>query len=88
MTSGRLADPWPAVTDALCTGGVQTGAPGRFPDVAAAGHWEPCAAAGRASRLRSWERRSGGCRSRSPAVVSAGALVATVGAGIGEIAQV
>lgn len=37
MTSGRLADPWPAVTDALFTGGVQTGNPGRFPDSVAAG---------------------------------------------------
>lgn len=72
VTSGRLADPWPAVTDALFTGGVQTGNPGRFPDSVAAGRWEPCAAVRRASRLRSWERRSGRCRSRSPAVVSGG----------------
>lgn len=37
MTSGRVADPGPAVTDTLFTGGVKTGDLGRFPDLG--GRW-------------------------------------------------
>lgn len=81
VTSNRVAGPRRAVTDALFTGDVKTGDPGRFPDLCSGrAHWEPRAEAGRACRLVSDPIPNCLVGGRDP--------VATIRAATGNFAQV